>query len=119
MVLNMRKMENVTISYLPLIHLQSLLSASSSIAFHSILSQFIFKSDFCILGFCYCNNLLLQGDLDIFQEEQIVAILISPPSYIVHSIPLSNYIIFSVMCSFPRLLSELVLLTKNVTFFCS
>lgn len=41
-----------------LIHLQSLLSASSSIASHSILSQFIFKSDFCILASCYCNNLL-------------------------------------------------------------
>ena len=75
-----------------LIHLQSLLSASSSIAFHSILSQFILKSDFCILGSCYCNNLLLKGDLDISEEEKIVAIHTS-------SIPLHYQIIsYSVLC---------------------
>ena len=73
-----------------LIHLQSLLSASSSIAFHSILSQFIFKSDFCILGSCYCNNLLLgfflsQGDLDI-SENKIIYILNFPSSiYVANS----------------------------------
>ena len=83
-----------------MINLQSLLSASSSIAFHSILSQFIFKSDFCILGSCYCNNLLLpflsQGDFGHFWKTRLYTFSTFPPPVM---LPMMFPIMFSMMFS--------------------